>query len=153
MKLAGKILIVIVIALVAIQFVRPDRNIASQVSSSEISGVVSVPDPVKVILQNACYDCHSNNTRYPWYANIQPTGWWLAGHIKEAKGDLNFSEFGGYEQRKQSGKLEGIAAVVEEDIMPLRSYKLMHKDARLSQDEKKLLIDWARQSVDNLSAQ
>ena len=152
MKLARKILIVIVIALVAIQFVRPDRNIASQVSSSDISGVVSMPDPVKALLENACYDCHSNNTRYPWYANIQPTGWWLAGHIKEAKGDLNFSEFGGYEQRKQLSKLEGIAAVVEEDIMPLRSYKLMHKDARLSTNEKNLLIDWARQSIDNLSA-
>jgi len=151
MKLAGKILIVIVIALVAIQFVRPDRNIASQVSSSDISAVLSIPDSVKVILQHACYDCHSNNTRYPWYANIQPTGWWLAGHIKEAKGDLNFSEFGGYEQRKQSGKLEGIAAVVEEDIMPLRSYKLMHKNARLSTNEKTLLIDWARQSADSIS--
>ena len=152
MKLAKKILLVIVIGLVAIQFFRPDRNIASQASSSDISGVVRVPDSVKTILENACYDCHSNNTRYPWYANIQPTGWWLAGHIKEARGDLNFSEFGGYEQRRQLGKLEGIAAVVEEDIMPLRSYKLMHKNARLSQDEKNMLIDWTRQSVDNLSA-
>ena len=152
MKLAKKILLVIVIVLVGLQFFRPDRNIESQPSSSEISGVVSIPDPVKVILQNACYDCHSNNTKYPWYANIQPTGWWLAGHIKEAKGDLNFSEFGGYEQRKQIGKLEGVAAVVEEDIMPLRSYKLMHKNARLSTGEKTLLIDWARQSADALSA-
>jgi hypothetical protein len=152
MKLARKILIVIVLVLVAIQFIRPDRNIASQASSSDISGVLSIPDSVKTILKNACYDCHSNNTRYPWYANIQPTGWWLAGHIKEARGDLNFSEFGGYEQRKQSGKLEGIAAVVEEDIMPLRSYKLMHKNARLSTGEKNLLIDWARQSVSALSA-
>ena len=152
MKLAKKILLVIVIALVAIQFFRPDRNINSQASSSDISAVVGVPDTVRVILQNACYDCHSNNTRYPWYINIQPAGWWMAGHISEAKGDLNFSEFGGYEQRRQLGKLEGIAAVVEEDIMPLRSYKLMHKNARLSQDEKNMLIDWTRQSVDNLSA-
>ena len=83
MKLAKKILIVIVIVLLAIQFFRPDRNIGSQASSTDISAVVSVPDPVKVILQNACYDCHSNNTTYPWYANIQPTGWWLAGHIKK----------------------------------------------------------------------
>jgi len=152
MKLAKKILLVIVIGLVAIQFFRPDRNIASQASSSDISGVVRVPDSVKTILENACYDCHSNNTRYPWYANIQPTGWWLAGHIKEAKGDLNFSEFGGYEQRKQISKLDGVAAVVEEDIMPLRSYKLMHKNARLSTDEKTLLIDWALQSAETLSA-
>ena len=151
MKLAKKILIVIVIILVAIQFIRPDRNINSQVSSSDISGVVSVPDTVKVILQNACYDCHSNNTRYPWYVNIQPAGWWMAGHISEAKGDLNFSEFGGYEQRKQTSKLEGVAAVVEEDMMPLRSYKMMHKSARLSANEKSLVIEWARQSTDSIS--
>jgi len=152
MKLAKKILIVIVIALIAVQFFRPDRNISSQVSSSDISGVVSVPDSVKAILHNACYDCHSNNTAYPWYVNIQPAGWWMTGHISEAKDYLNFSEFGGYEQRKQVSKLDGIAAVIEEDIMPLRSYKMMHKGARLSADEKNLLIDWARHSMDSISA-
>jgi hypothetical protein len=151
MKLAKKILTVIVIAFVAIQFFRPDRSIDSQASSSDISGVFSMPDSVKVILQNACYDCHSNNTRYPWYVNIQPAGWWMAGHISEAKGNLNFSEFGGYEQRRQLSKLEGVAAVVEEDIMPLRSYKMIHKNARLSTTEKNLLIEWARQSTDSIS--
>src|SRR5665647_1215986 len=140
MSLFKKILIAIVIILLAMQFIRPDRNIASQESSSDISGVLSMPDTVKVILQNICYDCHSNNTRYPWYVNIQPAGWWMAGHISDAKGDLNFSEFGGYEQRKQIRKLEGIAAVIEEDIMPLRSYKMMHKSARLSLNEKSLVI-------------
>jgi hypothetical protein len=153
MKLAKTILTVIVIAFVAIQFIRPDRNINSQLSASDISGVLSMPDSVKVILQNACYDCHSNNTKYPWYVNIQPAGWWMAGHISDAKGDLNFSEFGGYEQRRQLSKLEGVAAVVEEDIMPLRSYKMMHKSARLSTDEKNLLINWAQQSIDSLSAE
>ena len=57
-----------------------------------------MPDSVKVILQNACYDCHSNNTRYPWYVNIQPVGWWMSGHIADARDGLNFSEFGGYTQ-------------------------------------------------------
>ena len=76
----------------------------------------------------------------------------VGGTYKEARGDLNFSEFGGYEQRKQLGKLDGIAAVIEEDIMPLRSYKMMHKNARLSADEKNLVIDWARQSADGISA-
>ncbi|HZM12657.1 MAG TPA: heme-binding domain-containing protein [Bacteroidales bacterium] len=152
MKLAKKILTVIVIVFVAIQFFRPDRNIARQASSSDISGVFSMPDSVKVILQNACYDCHSDNTRYPWYVNIQPAGWWMAGHISDAKGDLNFSEFGGYEQRRQISKLEGVAAVIEEDIMPLRSYKMMHKSARLSSDEKNLLINWAQKSADSITA-
>ncbi len=152
MKLAKKILIVIVIAFVAIQFFRPDRNIDSQASSSDISGVFSTPDSVKVILQNACYDCHSNNTRYPWYINIQPAGWWMAGHIAEAKDNLNFSEFGGYTPRKQISKLEGVAGVIEKDIMPLKSYRMMHKDARLSADEKNLVINWAQRSADSITA-
>ena len=75
----------------------------------------------------------------------------MAGHISDAKGDLNFSEFGGYDQRRQISKLEGIAAVVEEDIMPLRSYKMMHISARLSSDEKNLLINWAQKSADSIS--
>jgi len=152
MKLAKKILIVLVIAFVAIQFFRPDRNIDSQASSSDISGVFSTPDSVKVILQNACYDCHSNNTRYPWYVNIQPAGWWMAGHIKEAKDGLNFSEFGGYTPRKQISKLEGVAGVLEKDFMPLKSYRMMHKEARLSADEKSLIIDWAQKSADSITA-
>lgn len=152
MKLAKKILTVIVIAFVAIQFFRPDRNIDSKASSSDISGVFSMPDSVKVILQNACYDCHSNNTRYPWYINIQPAGWWMSGHIAEAKDNLNFSEFGGYTQRKQISKLEGVAGVIEKDIMPLRSYKMMHKSARLSSDKKNLLINWAQRSADSITA-
>ena len=151
MKLAKKILTVIVIAFVAMQFFRPDRKIASQASSSDISGVFSMPDSVKVILQNACYDCHSDNTRYPWYVNLQPAGWWMAGHIKEAKDGLNFSEFGGYTPRKQISKLEGVASVLEKDFMPLKSYKMMHKSARLSTDEKNLVIDWAQKSADSIS--
>jgi len=151
MKLVKRILTVIVIAFVAIQFVRPDRNIASKVSSTDISGVFSMPDSVKVILQNACYDCHSNNTRYPWYVNIQPAGLWMAGHIKEAKGDLNFSEFGSYTPMKQIGKLEGVAGVLEKDFMPLKSYKMMHKEARLTADEKSLVINWAQKSANSIS--
>ena len=152
MKLAKNILIVIVIAFVAIQFFRPDRNIDSQATSSDISGVFSMPDSVKVILQNACYDCHSNNTRYPWYVNIQPAGWWMSGHIADARDGLNFSEFGGYSPRKQISKLEGVAGVLEKDIMPLKSYRMMHKSARLSTDEKNLVIGWAQRSADSITA-
>ena len=152
MSLFKKILTAIVIILLAMQFIRPDRNIDNQASSTDISGVFSVPDSVKVILQNACYDCHSNNTRYPWYVNIQPAGWWMAGHISDAKGDLNFSEFGGYTPRKQISKLEGVAGVIEKDFMPLKSYKMMHKSARLSSDEKNLLINWAQKSADSITA-
>jgi len=86
------------------------------------------------------------------YSNIQPMGWLMAYHIKQAKNQLNFSEFGSYSQRRQVSKLDGIVNSIKDDIMPLKSYKIMHKSAQLSTDEKSLLINWAQQSIDSLSA-
>jgi hypothetical protein len=120
--------------------------------ATDISKIVSIPDSVQVVLKNACYDCHSNNTNYPWYSNIQPMGWLMATHIRQGKEELNFSEFGSYSSRKQLSKLNGIANSIKDDIMPLSSYKLMHKNARLSTIEKVLIINWVKQSKDSLSA-
>ena len=147
-----KVLIAIGIAMIAIQFIHPTPNKSNQASATDISKTVNIPGSVQTILKNACYDCHSNNTVYPWYSNFQPMAWFMAGHIKEAKEKLNFSEFGSYSPRRQISKLDGIANSIKDDIMPLSSYKLMHKSANLSTDEKALLINWAHQSKDILSA-
>ena len=152
MSLTKKILIAIGIILVAIQFIRPARNSNNQASVTDISNVTAIPDSVSVILRGACYDCHSNNTEYPWYSGLQPVGWLLAKDISDGRDNLNFSEFGGYTQRKQLTRLDEIATVINEDIMPLSSYKMMHKSARLGIDEKTLLINWTRQAADSLSA-
>lgn len=148
-----KILLLIAgITFIVIQFVQPTHNKNTQVSEADILNTVNVPDSVKSILKTTCYDCHSNNTNYPWYSNIQPMGWLMAEHIKEGKEELNFSEFGSYSLRKQLSKLNGIANSIRDDIMPLSSYKLMHKQARLSKTEKLLLINWTEQTLDSLSA-
>ena len=152
MRRLKKVLIAIGIALIAIQFIHPVANKSDKVSATDITKTVNIPDSVQAILKNACYDCHSNNTVYPWYSNFQPMAWFMAGHIKEAKEKLNFSEFGSYSPRRQISKLDGIANSIKDDIMPLYSYKLMHKSANLSADEKALLINWAQQSKDILSA-
>jgi hypothetical protein len=151
MKLLKKIIIVSGMLFIAIQFIRPVHNIGSQIQTTDISKVVTIPDTVLTLLKNACYDCHSNNTVYPWYSDIQPMGWLMAYHIKKAKNQLNFSEFGSYSQRRQLSKLDGIANSIKDDIMPLESYKIMHKSAQLSPDEKLLLINWIQQSIDSLS--
>ncbi len=151
MSLFKKILIALVIILVAIQFIRPARTSNNLASVTDISKVAVFPDSVRGIIQNACYDCHSNNTVYPWYSKIQPVGWLLAGHIKEGRANLNFSEFGEYSKAKQLSKLDAIATVISEDIMPLPSYKMMHKSARLTSGEKALLINWTKQATDSLS--
>jgi hypothetical protein len=152
MRLAKRILLVSGILFIALQFIRPGYNKSSQSLTTDISKVITIPDTVLTLLKNACYDCHSDNTDYPWYSNVQPMGWLMAYHIKQAKNQLNFSAFGYYPQRRQLSKLDGIANSIKDDIMPLKSYKIMHKSAQLSTDEKSLLINWAKQSTDRLSA-
>jgi len=147
-----KILLAIGIVFIAIQFFRPAHNKSSQVFATDISKIVSTSDSVQDALINGCYDCHSNNTNYPWYSNIQPMGWLMAKHIKKGKEALNFSEFGSYSPRRQLSKLNGIANSIRDNIMPLSSYKMMHKNAQLSTNEKTLLFNWVQQSKDSLSA-
>ncbi|MDP2412477.1 heme-binding domain-containing protein [Daejeonella sp.] len=144
-------LIVLLVILVAIQFVQPARNQSVQASTGGIASVISVPENVQAILQNSCYDCHSNNTRYPWYAGLQPGAWWLASHIDEGKAQLNFDEFGNYSKRRQLSKLKAIQGSIEDESMPLPSYTFIHKAANLSKTDQKLLKDWIEISRDEIS--
>ena len=151
MKLYKKILLALLIVFIAIQFIQPAQNISGQVLPADITKTVTIPDNVLNIFKNACYDCHSNNTRYPWYVNIQPMGWMMVKHIRDGKAELNFSEFGSYTSRRQISKLKGIANQIKDDEMPLSSYTIMHTDAKLSPENKKLIIDWASNTKDSLS--
>jgi hypothetical protein len=150
MRILKKILLVLLIVFIAIQFIQPARNTNGQVLPTDISNAVSVPENVQNILRTACYDCHSNNTTYPWYNYVQPTAWILANHIKHGKRDLNFSDFGSYSIRKQQSKLKAIADQIKDGEMPLYSYTIIHKNARLSKEEKGLIIDWAQNAQDSL---
>lgn len=143
-----KIFIVLAIGFVIIQFIRPARNNNTTVLADDMNVIYPIPDSVNQVLQKACYDCHSNNTRYPWYDNIQPVAWWLNDHITEGKKELNFSEFGKRTLPKRAKKLKKLAKEVQEGGMPLDSYTWIHKDAVLTDREKNMLIDWAT----NLSA-
>ena len=116
------VLIVLVILFVIIQFFRPTKNRSTDLSANDITTGLIVPPNVQKILKHSCYDCHSNNTRYPWYFNIQPVAWWLNYHIKEGKRELNFSEFGNYKINRQYKKLEEI--IEEAETEKMRLYKL-----------------------------
>jgi len=152
MSLIKKILLVSGVILIAIQFIQPSHNKSDRLLSTDISKMFIVPDSVQALLKMACYDCHSSNTNYPWYSNIQPGGWFMSNHIKDAKKELNFSEFGSYSLRRQLSKLDGISNSVRDDIMPLRSYKLMHRQAQLSSNEKRIIYKWTEQLIDSLSS-
>lgn len=143
MRILKRILIILLIGFIVIQFFRPEKNISAQTSPNDISTLHTVPGDVKLILDKACNDCHSNNTRYPWYAEIQPVAWWLADHVEEGKAHMNFSEFASYNLRKQYHKLEETEEMIKEKHMPLDSYTWMHRDADLTTEEQQTLAQWS----------
>ncbi len=152
MRLYKKIFSALLIVFIAIQFIQPARNKNGQVLPADITKTVNVPDNVLSTFQKACYDCHSDNTRYPWYMNVQPMGWMMAYHIKNGKENLNFSEFGNYSKRKQANKLRAIGKSIDEGSMPISSYTIMHADAKLSKESKGLIKDWVTKTRDSLLA-
>jgi len=138
-----KIAYVLLAALVIIQFFRPARNISTEKSPNDITNKYAVPSSVQEILKTSCYDCHSNNTVYPWYANIQPVAWWLADHVNEGKRELNFAEFSTYSPKKAHHKLEEVIEQTKEGEMPLQSYTIIHQNTKLSDAQKLEIANWA----------
>jgi hypothetical protein len=139
-----KILYALLFAFVVIQFIRPEKNIAAQASPNDIVTHYDVPDQVLNVLKRSCYDCHSNNTQYPWYYNVQPVAWWLDHHIRDGKRHLNFSEFNQYSFKRKNKKMEEVAESVTEGWMPLNSYLWIHTNAKLSDADAKAVADWAK---------
>ncbi len=152
MKILKRVLLILAVIFIIIQFIRPARNITGVNPANEVTAAFTVPNDVQEILRTSCYDCHSNNTRYPWYVNIQPIGWFLDSHIKEGKRKMNFSEFGTYPLNRQYNKLDDIIENVSDGEMPLPSYLLIHTDAKLSNEQNKKLIDWASAMRDSMQA-
>ena len=151
MKIVKKILVILLIILIVMQVFRPAKNTSND-TTKDISKNYAVPDSVKTILAKACNDCHSNNTRYPWYAEVQPVAWWMSGHIKDAKRQINFNDFDGYRIAKQYKRMEDCMDEVKEGGMPLPSYTLIHKDAILTDEEKQILLTWFETVRDSIKA-
>lgn len=138
-----KILIAIAIILVVIQFIRPEKNIHVGAQPNAIQTKYSIPDTVNQLLTVACYNCHSNNTKYPWYNNIQPVAWWLNSHVDDGKKHFNFDEFSSYGLKKQDHKLEELIESQGDHWMPLDSYTWVHREANLTDKQSKMIVDWA----------
>ncbi|MBK7291099.1 MAG: heme-binding domain-containing protein [Chitinophagaceae bacterium] len=147
-----KILLVLLLALIVIQFIHPKKNKAEGPQPNFIGNSFAIPDDVKTILAKACNDCHSNNSTYPWYAKIQPVHWWLDGHIKDGKKHLNFDEYTHKSLRTQFHKMEETVDMVKKGEMPLNSYTWTHKDAKLTDEEKNKIIGWANTVMDTMKA-
>jgi hypothetical protein len=134
---------------VLIQLIQPSPNMG--LPTDEFNKLTNPPLNVDRQLRTSCYDCHSNNTRYPWYAHVQPFGWILSNHISEGKKDLNFDVFGTYSPRRQLSKLKSIQSSIEQGSMPLFSYTLLHPNASLSKEQKASIIQWTSKTIDSLS--
>ncbi len=145
MSITRKILIALLAVFIIIQLFRPEKNQSLAESPNDIFAHYQASENTKQLIHTACYDCHSNNTVYPWYAEIQPVAWWLADHVNEGKSELNFSEFATYTPKKGDNKLEELIEMIKEEEMPLKSYTLIHAKARLSDVERDVLSKWAEE--------
>lgn len=142
--------IVLAGAFIAIQFIRPDFTNPPINQAETLEASMQVPENVEAILATSCKDCHSNATKYPWYSNVQPSAWFLADHIKDGRRHLNLSEWNTYEAGRKKRKLSEICEQVESREMPLPSYLYIHRDAKLSDEQIKVLCDWTKQAGENL---
>lgn len=143
MKIIKTIGLILLVVLILGQFFGPDRNEGDITSVDAFFTDTNPPEDVKLVLKNACLDCHSDFTRYPWYNTITPVNYWLAEHIADGKKHLNISKWNDYSDKKKDHKMEELIEMVEEKEMPLPSYTWTHGDAKLSQAQIDALISWA----------
>ena len=149
--MARKILFVLIAVIVIIQFFRPAKNVSGD-TAKDISTLYPVPVNVREILDRSCADCHSNKTVYPWYAEVQPVGWWLNKHINDGKRHFNMNNFAGLRAAMQKKRMEDCLDEIKNDEMPLSSYTLVHTYAKLTDPEKATLNTWFEGVIDSLKA-
>jgi hypothetical protein len=137
-----KVFFAILAIFILIQFIRPEKN-NSKDETYAMSTVMEIPVEVNKIIQTSCADCHSNSTIYPWYNEIVPASWYLAQHVKEGKEHLNFSEWTNYNKDQQEHIIKDIKEVLNDREMPLKSYLLIHKEAKLTENQYQIMYDWA----------
>ena len=146
MKILKKIAVFALFVLVILQFFGPEKN---EGDSADLQPFLAETNPsasVQASLKVACYDCHSSNTEYPWYSNIEPVSYWMAGHVKTGKSELNFSEWSTYSYKRKDHKLEEVIEEIEKGHMPIGSYLWTHSDAKLSETQIKEIKDWVNTS-------
>lgn len=143
-----KILVVILVAFIIIQFFPIDKTNKPVDKGMDFLQIKKTPSQISKLINNSCYDCHSDETKYPWYANIAPASWWVKNHINEGRKHLNFSTFAMYEPKRQINKMEECVEMLQKHEMPLESYYLGHQDAKLSDSERQELIQYFKREIE-----
>ncbi len=145
-----KILVILLVAFIIIQFFPIDKNNPAPTPQMDFLTIKKTPEATSRLIRNGCYDCHSNETKYVWYSNIQPIAWFLQNHIEEGRKHLNFSTFATYEPKRQAHKMEEAREMLEKDEMPLDSYVLGHPEAKFTEAEKQELIRYFKLAESNI---
>lgn len=141
-----KLLIFVILIFVGIQFV--PMNVPADLPVKE-GDALEAPENVQAILKQSCFDCHSSHTTFPWYSSIAPVSWFTKDHVKEGREHLNFSTWNSYDDEKKLKYLEKLPKAIE-GKMPMASYLIMHKDAKLTDEDKKVIADWATEAAFDL---
>ena len=139
-----KIIIGLVVIIVLIQFIRVDKTNPPVDAQQDFITITKPPIEIVSLLKTACYDCHSNETNYPWYFNVAPISWWAKDHVNDGRKHLNYSIWSTYKPERQAHKLDEMFGEVEEGEMPLSSYTLVHGEAKLTAEQKTALVDWLK---------
>ncbi len=144
-----KILVIILVAFIMIQFFPIDKTNPAPTPGMDFPTTNKTPDPIAKIIRTSCYDCHSNETKYPWYANISPASWYVKNHIDEGRKNLNFSTFAVYEPKRQLHKLEECIEMIEKKEMPLESYYIGHQNAKLTDIQRADLVSYFKKTKED----
>ncbi|MBP9740801.1 MAG: heme-binding domain-containing protein [Chitinophagaceae bacterium] len=143
--MAKKIFYFLLVLFAIIQLFQPDRNNSTENLKSELTNLYKLPDSIENLLSTTCYDCHSNNTDYPFVINIQPFGWYMESKVTKGKKHLNFSEFGNYKKEEAIEKLEDIDLAMQNNRMPLQAYRWYNSESNLSDEQRATISAWAKQ--------
>ena len=143
LKVLKWVVVVLVCLFVIAQFKRPAKTNPAIDSAQALESHIQLDSRVAAILDRSCYDCHSNKTRWPWYANVAPISLFVIYHVDEGRSHLNFSEWGTYSTEEQKSHFGQFCELVTEGWMPLSSYTPLHPNAKLSDEDKKMICEWA----------
>lgn len=139
-----KLLLACLLAVLLIQLIRPERTAEPVDPLNDLIAVTKPSAEVEAILRMACYDCHSGQPRYPWYANVAPISWWLQHHVNEGREHFDVSSWGKASVKKRDHKVKEAVEMLEGGEMPLPSYTWTHADARLSEAQRATLMAYFR---------
>lgn len=148
-SLISKLLLIVVIVIAIAQFFQPEQN-NGELDIQPFYAETNPSNEIKTLLQNQCFDCHSNKTNYPWYSKITPVNYWMADHVKHGKGELNFSDWSKYSLKRKEHKMEEVWEEVKEKHMPIDSYTWTH--GSMTDAEIELIVNWGKKAQTELKA-